>query len=348
MDGNRIGAVGHNLVQVVVTAMLAACIRPIVAANVEANGGSKSGCKGQSVCKSQNTCKGHNECAGLGEIDNTDELVRRAFESCEPAATGRAAITFRLDGAVARTVIDPPQPAAVEACVASLLAQDAFEQGRAYRSAVAWSRPTLFGPSELRFPYPIPPASGMDAVSPLFHVDSTTTVAEAADRLREGLARGSYGVVAWAAFLDGFAVLTYPEKIDGRGAPACVGAGDGCSRFSTDFVGSSDNFLVSLAHAFGRAPVRYRSFLFMVTREVHISMDSGHRYTADEVAGMARGQQSPPATVTANRQSGVVVHCAVYIFHRDDAASEARLDADPVSVRDALRQAGIAIPSSFR
>lgn len=268
-------------------------------------------------------------------VDDQDRgIIARAFSLCADDPRGDTVVTVAVRNGQVDVLSEAALTPAVTSCVRASLQDFGLPAGFYVGAAISWSRPSgVAGP---RFPHPIPRASDLrEVTAKAVHRDGEP-LKRLAERL--GTALRSYPQLFWYEYLDGFVVLTTPQKIDTDGKPQCT-AGQGCEQFATDFDQHIPWYEVPI-RIFNRKSLRYRMFAFLVTtRPVR---QEGPK-SAPPLGPLPEGSgHVAPETISLVEDArDYHVHCAAYVYQRDEEGKPAALVGESISVVAQLRAAGI-------
>lgn len=261
-------------------------------------------------------------------INPATEVVTKAFQECSTGQGGAAIVVVRSTQGRVTWPYGPP-PVAYSACITARISDARLPDGE-YYVEVRWED----APSDQEtFPYPIPKASGATKVRSI----ENATPGRVADALESALDKAGYAGLMWYRFLDGYALVTPPEKINEDGTPRCSQV-PGCERFSNDFT---KDFQVREA-ALGwlwRQELRYRLFAFVVaTGDIRYESEAREM---ERVVPDGGGTAALPDWINAlDRNRPYRVHALAYVYSRKEAGQPATLIKNQ-SVPKHLRAAGL-------
>jgi hypothetical protein len=198
------------------------------------------------------------------------------------------------------------------------------------------------GESVLRdLPYPLPKATSRSTLAHR-NVRDQSDLAVMAGELAANLSNAGFsGQFKWFRFLDGFAVITTPEKISETGEPISL---DGKQRFEPAYASSSHGDLLDWLWMKGKAIIFTdtlfrRAFVFTcasgkVQDSVALSSISG-------IPGGGDAQDEVPNLPFDSGERSYVMRSFVYVFEQKDGADSSKPTSISVNAESALRSAGI-------
>jgi hypothetical protein len=167
----------------------------------------------------------------------------------------------------------------------------------------------------------------------------------ASERIANRLARAGYTRTYWFGLLDGFAVITPPEKIGANDKPLYP---EPERRFSTDFDTTPDAIWDIVIHRLRRTFInestRYR--IFIITYTSGSTKDSAPASTLETFVTPEAGDTSPsiPLGISDTLPSRkYAVRAFAYVFERPEKGAEATLVQNGVSASEQLAAAQISI-----
>ncbi|WP_437899282.1 hypothetical protein [Sorangium sp. So ce124] len=260
-----------------------------------------------------------------------------ATEDCAPAGSGSGMFELSLESS-GKTEFHSDIDPQFDACVAARVGDYALPPDR-YRGYIRWHRA-----SDLpRMKYPLPKASSR---ATLRTSDAPAqSLKLASERIADRLARAGYTRTYWFGLLDGFAIITPPEKIGANNKPLYP---EPERRFSTDFDTTPDAIWDIVVHRLRRTFIndstRYRIFIFTCTSGS--IKDSDRVDTLETFAAPEAGDTSPsiplgiPDTLPSRQYA---VRALAYVFERPEKGADATLVQSGVSASEHLSAAQISI-----
>lgn len=248
------------------------------------------------------------------------EAIAELVRACAPpgnhvyevvVAAGRVAVASAPEGV--RRCVD------ALASVPGLVPDDDGVQYGSVEVVRAASLPTL------AFPLARPSGSLADVWS-----IAADEVGTAPARIAARLGGAGYSDLRWFTFLDGFAIVTAPEKIDASGVP--MFRNEPARRFAIDVdvapTGTRAWLRYMARRVFVEEPVRYRSFVFAASSYAVTNAAAAAQPAAFPGLETAAGHQVPPGLTALLVGRDLRVAAFAYVFERDDEDSVARFVAE--------------------